>query len=570
VLLALLKHPLAAAGEAPAECRRLARRLEQDLLRGPRPRPGLATLARARGTSPEVRALLGRIAGAAEDLDRAMHRRAALPRDLLAYHVAFAQALAASDEETGEARLWAGEAGEALAEFLVELSEALADVPAIQGRRWPAFLDSLLAGRVLRPRFGRHPRLAIWGPLEARLQSADLVILGGLNEGSWPQPVPVDPWFSRPMRKSLGLASPERRIGLAAHDFAQAWCSAPRLMLTRALRVEGAPTVPSRWLLRLDSLLRLLKIEPESLHRGVWLGWQAALDEPGRVKPARPPAPCPPVEARPQRLSVTEIETWIRDPYAIYARRVLGLDPLDPLDADASAADRGNFIHDALEKFVREFPDALPADAVARLLELGRKSFGEALDRPAVRAFWWPRFERIAAWFVATEIERRPTLAASIAEASAELLIELPHCRPFTLRAKADRIDRLAAGGLAILDYKTGGVPSMAQVLAGYAPQLALEAALARAGAFAGIEAAATEELAYWRLRGGRDIADIFRVPADPMTLAAGALERLHRLIGAYEDPGMPYLPVPDPDFLPAFGRYDHLSRRGEWAVGPL
>ncbi|HKF62081.1 MAG TPA: double-strand break repair protein AddB, partial [Dongiaceae bacterium] len=180
-LLALLKHPLAAAGEAPAQCRRLARRLERDLLRGPRPRPGLATLARAPGTTPAARALLGRIAAAADDLTKAMERRAALPRDLLAAHIAFAQALAASDSGRGEARLWAGEAGEALAEFLAELSEALADVPPIEGRRWPALLDSLMGARVLRPRFGRHPRLAIWGPLEARLQSADLVILGGLN-----------------------------------------------------------------------------------------------------------------------------------------------------------------------------------------------------------------------------------------------------------------------------------------------------------------------------------------------------------------------------------------------------
>jgi ATP-dependent helicase/nuclease subunit B len=568
-VLALLKHPLAAAGTAPAACRRLARRLERDLLRGPRPRPGLATLARARETSAEVRALLGRIAAAAEDLAAAMGGRAALPRDLLAAHVAFAQALAASDAESGPARLWAGEAGEALAEFLAELAEALADVPPIEGRRWPALLESLLAGRVLRPRFGRHPRLAIWGPLEARLQSADLVILGGLNEGSWPQPVPVDPWFSRPMRKMLGLASPERRIGLAAHDFAQAWCSSPRLMLTRALRVEGAPTVPSRWLLRLDSLLRLLGIEPESLHRGVWLGWQAELDRPAAVTPARPPAPCPSVAVRPQRLSVTEVETWIRDPYAIYARRVLGLDPLDPIDADPNAADRGNFIHHALEDFVAAFPTAMPADAQSRLVELGRRAFGEALDRPAVRAFWWPRFERIASWFIAKERERRPLLAASLAEAAGELLIALPRCRPFTLRAKADRIDRLAAGGLAIIDYKTGGVPSMAQVTAGYAPQLPLEAAMARAGAFAGLDETATAELAYWRLRGGRDIAEICRVPADPMTLAEAAMDRLRQLIAAYEDPGMPYLPVPDPDFLPAFGRYDHLSRRREWTVGP-
>jgi len=569
-LLALLKHPLAAMGESPAECRRLARELERKLLRGPRPRPGLTTLARARDLPAELRPFLARLARAAEDLTKSMARSKALPRDLLAAHVAFAQDLAASDEESGEARLWAGEAGEALADFLAELSEALGDVPPIEGRRWPALLESLLAGRVLRPRYGRHPRLAIWGPLEARLQTADLVILGGLNEGSWPQQVPVDPWFSRPMRRSLGLAAPERRIGQAAHDFAQAWCSAPQLMLTRALRVEGAPTVPSRWLLRLDSLLRLIGIEPETLHAGIWLGWQAELDRPDQVRPARPPAPCPTVAVRPQRLSVTEVETWIRDPYAIYARRVLGLDPLDPLDADPNSAYRGNFIHEALEKFVKAFPGAMPADAEMRLLDLGRSAFGEALDRPSVRAFWWPRFERIVRWFVALEIERRPHLAASIAEATGELVIALPRCRPFTLRAKADRIDRLSAGGLSIIDYKTGGIPSMPQVIAGYAPQLPLEAAMAEAGAFEGVDKAATAELAYWRLRGGRDIAALATVPADPMTLAAAALERLHRLIAAYEEPGMPYLPVPDPDFLPAFGRYDHLSRRGEWSAGAL
>jgi ATP-dependent helicase/nuclease subunit B len=567
-VLALLKHPLAAVGETLASCRRLARRLERVLLRGPRPRPGLETLAAAPGLDPELRAFLQRLAAAATELMRAMGEGPARPSDLLALHVAFAQALAATNSEPGERRLWAGEAGEALAHFLAELSEALADMPPIEGRRWPALLDSLMAGRMLRPRIGRHPRLAIWGPLEARLQSADLVILAGLNEGSWPQQVPVDPWFSRPMRRALGLAAPERRIGLAAHDFAQAWCSAPRLMLTRSLRVEGAPTVPSRWLLRLDSLLRLVGIEPETLHAGVWLGWQGELDRPAGVAPAPAPAPRPPVAARPDHLSVTEIETWMRDPYAIYARRVLRLDRLDPLDADPTAADRGSSIHKALEDFVRQFPQGLPEDAETRLLELGRKAFGETLDRPALRAFWWPRFERIAAWFVAVERLRRPLLAASRAEATGKLGIDLPGCRPFTLRAKADRIDRLAGGGLAIVDYKTGGVPSMTQLEAGYAPQLPLEAAMAAAGAFAEVDPGVTAELAYWRLRGGRDAGEILALPGDPMDRAAKAMVRLRQMIAAFEDPAMAYLPVPDPDFLPAAGPYDQLSRRGEW--GPL
>jgi ATP-dependent helicase/nuclease subunit B len=567
-LLSLLKHPLAALGHAPADCRRFARKLEIELLRGPRLRPGLKALRRAAASGSRLKGFLGALTSAGEGFAALMARGKAPARDLLAAHVAFAERLAATEREPGPARLWSGDAGEALASFIAELGEALADMPPVEAGRWPALLDSLMAGRVLRPRFGRHPRLAILGPLEARLQSADLVILAGLNEGSWPQQPTIDPWFSRPMRASLGLSAPEKRIGLAAHDFAQAWCSAPELMLTRALRVEGSPTVPSRWLLRLESVLRLIGIEPEILHAGLWLGWQAALDRPQRIEPASPPAPRPPLAVRPQRLSVTEVETWMRDPYAIYARRILKLEPLDPIDADPTAADRGSFIHAALEEFVKTWRPATAAEEEARLLELGRRAFGAALDRPSVRAFWWPRFERIARWFIAEEAARRPRIAAARAEAKGELAISLPECRPFTLRAKADRIDRLRNGELAIIDYKTGQVPSLKQVEAGYAPQLCLEAAMAAQGAFEGVEAARTAELAFWRLRGGRDVAEILAVSADPMRLAAAALARLEQLILAYEDPSMPYLPVPDPDFLPAPGPYDHLSRRGEWSSG--
>ena len=326
-LLSLLKHPIAACGVKPVACRQFARRLDI-ALRGPRPRPGLKILARsARVEGEDLKKFVAGLAARAETLDDLIRRKKVRPADLLEAHVKLAERFAASDEEKGPARLWAGEAGEAAANFIADLAEALADFDPIEGRRWPDFFASLMAGRVVRPRFGRHPRLAIWGPLEARLQQADLVILGGLNEGTWPPQAEVDPWFSRPMRKALGLASPERRIGMAAHDFAQAAASAPELMLTRALRVEGAPTVPSRWLMRLDGLLRLLKIEPLSLHDGIWLGWQRKLDHVEKVMPIKAPQPRPPIAMRPRRLSVTEIETWIRDPYAIYARRILDSGP---------------------------------------------------------------------------------------------------------------------------------------------------------------------------------------------------------------------------------------------------
>jgi len=565
-LLALLKHPLAACGVKPVACRGFARRLDFHL-RGPRPRAGLKNLARSRGLAPDLRDFVSGIATSAEVFADLMRKKRVLARDLLAAHVGLAEALAAYEGESGPARLWAGEAGEAAAGFLAEFADAIGDFPPIEGRRWPMLFESLMSGRVVRPRFGQHPRLSLWGPLEARLQQADLVILGGLNEGSWPPQAPIDPWFSRPMRKALGLSSPERRIGLAAHDFAQAWSSAPELMLTRALRVEGSPTVPSRWLLRLDSLLRLLAIAPETLHAGLWLGWQSQLDRVGNPRPTAPPMPKPPLAVRPTRLSVTEIETWIRDPYAIYARHILKLEPLDPLDADPTVAERGSFIHEALEQFLKATGDGLPADAYEKLLELGRKAFGPALDRPTVLAFWWPRFRRIARWFVAQESVYRPRLAGSIAETKGELVLELAGCRPFTLRGKADRIDRLKSGGLAIIDYKTGGVPTNNQIETGYAPQLPLEALIASAGKFASVAPSPVAELAYWRLMGGRDIAQIIPVKPDAMILAAAARLQLEKLILAFEDPAMPYHPLPDPDFVPKFRLYDHLSRRAEWGV---
>ena len=565
-LLALLKHPLAACGLRPVVCRGFARRLDIHL-RGPRPRAGLKNLARRRGLASDLREFLSGIAASAETLADLARKRRAAPRDLLAAHVALAETFAAAEGESGQARLWAGEAGETAAAFLAELADALADFPPIEGRRWPALFENLMSGRVVRPRYGQHPRLSLWGPLEARLQQADLVILGGLNEGSWPPQAPIDPWFSRSMRKALGLSSPERRIGLAAHDFAQAWSSAPELMLTRALKVEGSPTVPSRWLLRLDSLLRLLKIAPETLHAGLWLGWQSQLDRMVTPAPIAPPAPKPPVALRPTSLSVTQIETWINDPYAIYAKHILKLEPLEPLDADPTAAERGSFIHEALETFVNETRGGLPKDSYDRLLAIARKIFGPTLDRPTVQAFWWPRFRRIAGWFVEQEGTYRLRLSESVAETKGELVLALPGCRPFSLRGTADRIDRLKSGGLAIIDYKTGGVPTNKQVETGHAPQLPLEAAIASAGKFARVDPAPVAELSYWRLSGGRDIAQILPVKADPMDLAAAALSQLASLIAVFEDPAMPYHPLPDPKFVPKFRLYDHLSRRAEWSV---
>jgi ATP-dependent helicase/nuclease subunit B len=563
-LLALLKHPLAAAGIAPAVFRERVRRLEREALRGPRPAPGLAGLrAVASGASGALVDRLARAIGPFLDLIDAPE--AALS-DLVAAHVRAAEALAATDDAPGAARLWALDAGEALALFVAELAAASDDFEPIAGADYPVLLEAALAGRVVRPRFGRHARLQILGTLEARLQSADLVVLGGLNEGSWPAAAGHDPWMSRPMRGQFGLASLEAEIGLAAHDFVMG-LGAGEIVLTRAVRVEGTPTVPSRWLLRLETVTGALRMAalPETTHRDL-PAWAASLDEPGAIRAVGRPAPAPPVPSRPRSLSVTEIETWRRDPYAIYARHVLGLEALRPLDEDPGAAERGSLIHDALDRFVRAFPDALPADAVARLEAFGRDAFGPALARPGIWAFWWPRFLRIAGWFVAEEAGRRRLTAGSHGETRGRIALDGPG-GAFELRARADRIDRLAAGGLAVIDYKTGSVPSKESVRLGFSPQLPLEAVIAERGGFEGVPAAPVAQLEFWRLSGGDEPGEIVRL-ADPPALAAAARDGLLRLIRAFDDPATPYPARPHPGWAPRFSDYEHLARVLEWGAG--
>ncbi len=583
-LLATLKHPLAMGGEAPGHFRAFARRLELAALRGPRPAPGfqglLAALTMAREDASDdadradeldaIIAWLRPIAKAAEPFAQALESEGIPLKELVARHVAFAEVLAsgaAADDGKGSPGLWSGPDGEALSGFISELHSAAGDFPAIDGGRYPALLDALLGGRVARPRPGGHPRLNIWGLLEARLQHADLMILGGLNEATWPPDPAPDPWLSRPMRKTFGLPALERRIGLAAHDFTQAF-SAPEVAMTRATRVEGTPTVPSRWLLRLDNELGPVAAQVLLGEGKSWLNWQQALDRPGGYdKPARP-GPTPPVAVRPRRLSVTEIETWMRDPYAIYARHILRLRPLDDIDADPGAADRGSFIHHALDQFLREWRGEFDDAAYRRLVEIGREAFAGALDRPAIHAFWWPRFERTARWFIAHEGSRRAEFQPLGIECRGELRIAGPG-GDFLLVAKADRIDRQSASGsLAIIDYKTCAVPSKADVENGFAPQLLLEAVMARAGGFEAVAAGDVTQLGYWRLSGGDPPGEEKPIRGDIAGLIDDAKAGLEGLVARFDDPATPYLARPRPDKAPRFGSYDHLARVKEWSSG--
>jgi ATP-dependent helicase/nuclease subunit B len=561
-MLAALKHPFARLGLARGDLLEQLRRFERKALRGLRPAAGLAGLqaAAAAAEDADCLAFAERVAATLAGFAAALASRAIAPAEILAAHVACMEALAAPEADA----LRAGEAGEALGLALDELGAALAELRPIEGASWPALLDAMLDDRVVRPRLPSHPRLSIWGPLEARLQSADLIVLGGLNEGVWPPEPRQDPWLSRPMRAALGLPPVERRVGQSAHDFVQA-ASAPNVLLTWSQKIDGVPAAPARWLQRLAAFLGENADWAAASAPGL-LAMARALDRGAPADPPARPAPRPPTALRPSALSVTAVETLVRDPYAVYARQVLELKPLDPLDQEPGAGDRGKIVHAALKDLL-EGGGALPEDALERLLAHGRRHFAPLLDRPAVAAIWWPRFAQLAHWFVAWERRRRADAAVPLAvECAGSLTLRTG----FVLNARADRIDRLQDGSLALLDYKTGSPPSAKQVKAGFSPQLPLEAAIAAAGGFPGVPAAQAGELLYLRLSGGADGGEESRIAPKDATaadLAAAALAGLERLLARYEDPGQPYLARPRMRFVKDKGDYDHLARVAEWAA---
>ena len=382
---------------------------------------------------------------------------------------------------------------------LSQLIDAASDFPPIAARHYPAVFEALASGIVVRPAFGRHPRLAIWGLVEARLQQADLVVLGGLNEGTWPGPAAFDPWMSRQMREEFGIAVPERAIGIAAHDFMQA-IGAPELALTRATRREGVPTIPSRWLLRLDAVLRATGLEGALAPEPEIEDAVALLDLPERRRPLPPVAPRPPVKARPRELPVTQIEMWMRDPYAVYARYILRLRALDELDAEPGAAELGTTVHDALAVFVK----AIPARPAARSRSGADRHRTRMLRAALVAARSLGLL--VAALSADRALVRRTGDAAPRGyrrqhqRDKGKLAIAAP-AGPFTVTAIADRIDACARAGR---DPRLQDrlVPSKPEIENGIAVQLPLEGAIARAGGFEGI-AGIPAALEYWRLSGG-------------------------------------------------------------------
>ena len=471
-------------------------------------------------------------------------------------------------QEGGHDHLWRDDFGMAMARLFEQLLDDEMSSPAVSAREYAGLYRGLVAREVVRSGRQTHDRLFIWGPMEARIQSADTVIFGGLNETVWPQAADTDAWLSRPMRAELGLSQPERKIGRSAHDFCQAF-GANEVYLSRAEKIDGVPTVASRWLLRLQALAGSVglgtALQPSADEP--WHHWVRLRDAAQPVPPAKRPVPVPPLEARPRKLSVSRVENWITNPYAIFARAILKLEPLPELGLAPDAALRGQIIHQALHRFSQAFPDDLPDNSAEELVALAEKRLQVFSDHPQVLAFWKPRFERFAQWFEATEPERRTGLLRHFSEIEGRLDFAAP-AGPFTLTARADRLDVTEAGTALIYDYKTGSTPSQKELDALKKPQLPLEAKIAKDGGFEGLAAMSVAGLSFIKASGDEDLgAQDDRNKTDPGALADAALEGLMALVALDDQPEIGYPALRRPEFDYRYDDFEHLARVQEWAV---
>jgi double-strand break repair protein AddB len=561
-LIALLKHPLSASAndnEVRGNHLLYTRELEKDHLRGNSPIVDFPKMQE--WAAKKIPEMVLWVANLEATFKTAVPTGDHTLTDWLNWHRTFAERVNIGLSTTTDPSLWNNADGEEAMNSFASL-ETNADAGGkMDAATYQSLIRFVLQQAEVRDSRLSHPKIAIWGTLEARVQGADLVILGGLNEDTWPKLPKPDPWLNRAMRKQIGLPLPERRIGLSAHDFQQA-SAAPNIVFSRSVRDGEAPRVASRWISRLLNLINGLgdegKASLDSMRdRGkVFIDLARTLDRPNlEIAPEPRPSPRPPVSARPKKLFATQITGLIRSPYDIYARYILGFKRLDPLRALPDARDRGIVFHKILEEFNKE--TNISSDNFLRISET---VLNEELPWPSARALWLGRIKVMAQTIVTEEIERRKTDTIIAQEAEGSAFIELFN---FTLAARADRIDRAPSGGLIIYDYKSGNPPSTKEVYA-IEKQLPLEAMIALRGGFEGITTKHIEALRYIVLKGEGSSTEIPLEYKD-QELLAKCWDELMMLIAQYEAEETGYTARDRPQKISFDSDYDHLSRYGEW-----
>ncbi len=578
LLLSVLRHDCVAMDRTPEEMRTIVSDMERATLRNPPRSLTLKHLAHRLSTLKWPHTPLPDAARLIEELDSAHYAANPAFADDAIDGAAAAQAIAQLAETLcatptiGGARIWSGKAGAMAAQFIDQLSQLSDAMGPMDAHAFPDFAEAVMQRMIAAPDAPEHPRIAIFGPLEARLQRRDRMILASLNEGSWPKPAAADAFLNRTLRKRLGLPDPDERIGLSAHDFAQ-MANAPEVILLRARRVDDKPAVASRWLWRLRTLAAggvggreaadaLLAPAADADP----LVWARALRHVDKVTPAKPPAPTPPVEARDlTRFSPSRVVKLIRDPYADYAQKVLRLEPLRSVSEDVDARERGTAVHKAIELFEEEANEMSISALIEQ--ELNKAGAAEELIRLEM-----PMWERAGAAYLRWSAERKPRRADAVTEKKTSITFE-SSAGTVTLKATADRVERMKDGTLAIIDFKTGQPKKAAQVETGLEPQLALEAAIGARASFGHLPAAPASELIYFQI--SMSAATLKDTNGKPLQFNSGstreiaekALEGLKGLIELYANPAQPYYSKPRVEFIWNVADYDRLARRAEWSA---
>ena len=465
---------------------------------------------------------------------------------------------------------WSDAANNTFLNFLVQLTSETQLSNPLPMQDAALLLRELLRSTTVHPDLPSHPRLAILGTLEARLITANLMILGGLNEGAWPAQPDTGPWLNRNMRKELGMPQPERDIGMAAHDFEQG-LAYPKVILTWSKRIDHAPASPSRWLLRLANVRGAAGIEPNAKPGTDWIALAALLKTPNGAEPLSEPilkpAFPPPLASRPRRFSATEVEKLIRNPYAIYARKILALEPLAAFGFAPDASDRGTLFHQALHMWNKQIDRSEKA-----LLAAGEEAFVALNFNAEARNFWWPHFRRVAVWLAERERDLEKDLSSIKTETTGRLEFKIDG-DDYVLTARADRIDVMQNGAVRLIDYKTGGLPSVDQVQTGLSPQMTLESALLLQGAFAPLSPRSIAQAFYIQIGRSRSSMKLRPAAGDKGLeldeLAKQHLARFKTLLHIYRGEDVAYLPRAIPNKDDSEADFDHLSRYLEWDLSP-
>ena len=593
-MLSLLKHQITSIGMSQSELKLAISAFERGILRGPQSDQGFEGLKRAitdakiiqenRHHVPNwqklsesewdaIQHLIVKLEHALSPLIALTKQNEKVSVKELARLTLHSLQLVGTDNNGNDHKLYSYKSTEDLIKYLTSLIHDNNSGLELYPKDWPAFFESLLLNITIIETHAANSSLGIYTPMESRLHRPDVTILAGLNEGSWPKLTRNDPWLNRPMKSEMGLDQPERRIGLSAHDFCQC-LGTQRVIMTRSLRSGGSPTVASRWLQRLITVVGNSAATLMRKNGTKYLDWSFQLGQSTtEPHPVSRPNPKPPITSRPTQLSITEIETWVRDPYAIYAQKILQFEPIEAIGGNPSVAEKGAIIHDCLAEFLLQWKGPFDETAITKLNEIGVKKFENLRGFPQVYALWWPRFQRIARWFVNNfESTRSELVQQNYLECSGKMEV-LNGDRSFKLTGRADRIDLLKDGSLSVLDYKTGQVPSLPQVETLLAPQLPLEVAMIQSGGFQNIKRNnEISEQAYVVLSGGKTAGEVKNRNPQNVSIAELSIQAtqcLRDLVEAYFDPSQGYLSRARVFKEKVFSApYDHLARVQEWSVG--